>query len=57
MSKIEMIILSVITAFYWMTAFVLKPAPKQAYFGKRTWILALLATIAIVYWYMNGMKF
>lgn len=62
MSKIEMIIfavlavLSVATAFDWV-AFVLKPAPKVAYFKKRTWILGLLATMALVYWYMNGMKF
>lgn len=62
MNKIEMIIFAVLavlsatTAFDWI-AFVLKPAPKTAYFKKRTWLLGLLSTMALVYWYINGMKF
>jgi hypothetical protein len=62
MSKTEIIIfailavISAMTAFDWIT-FVVKSAPKQAYFTKRIWLLGILTTIALVYWYMNGMKF
>ena len=49
-------VISAVTAFDFV-AFILKPAPKVAYFKKRTWLLGLLTTIALVYWYMNGKHF
>jgi len=62
MDKIGLIIFAALFTFVTAVAFdfvvfVLKSAPKQAYFSRRLWKLALLAAIALVYWYMNGMKF
>lgn len=62
MNKYEIIIFAILSVISAMTAFdwvvyVLRPAPKMAYFRKRTWLLGILTTMALVYWYMNGMKF
>lgn len=60
--KIEIIILAILIVLSAITGFdfivyVLKSAPKSSYFTKRMWIFGFLSTIALVYWYLNGMKF
>ncbi len=37
--------------------FTIKSGAKSSYFSKLTWRIGFLATMALVYWYMNGMKF
>lgn len=63
MNKIELIIfavlavvISALVAFDFIT-YVLKSSPKSSYLTKRMWSLGLLTTMALVYWYMNGMRF
>ncbi len=62
MTKLELItfaICSVITAATGLDfiVYVLKNAPKISYFSKLTWRIGLITTIALVYWYMNNMRF
>lgn len=62
MNKIELIIFSVLSVISALVAFdfiayVLKSSPKSSYLTKRMWSLGLLTTMALVYWYMNGMRF
>lgn len=62
MSKIELItfsilaVISVITAFDFIT-YVLKSPPKSSYLTKRFWTFGTICTMALVYWFMNGMRF
>ncbi len=37
--------------------FNIKSGARTAYFSKVTWRIGFLTTIALVYWYMNGMRF
>ncbi len=37
--------------------YVIKSAPKTSYFSKRTWYVGLFALMALVFWYINEMKF
>lgn len=62
MNKIELIIFAIVSVISIMTIFdfivyVLKSAPKRAYFNKLHWVIGLITTMALVYWYMNGMRF
>ena len=62
MNKIELIVFSIIAVIATAVSFdfviyILKSAPKSAYFYKRTWAIGFLCIIALVYWYLNGMKF
>ena len=62
MDKIELIIFAVLFVISALVAFdfityVLKSSPKLSYLTKRMWLLGLLTTMALVYWYMNGKRF
>ncbi len=62
MTKLELItfaicsVVTTVTGFDFIV-FVLKSAPKTSYFSKLTWRIGLLTTVALVYWYMNNMRF
>jgi len=51
-----LVVISAVTIFDW-TVYVIKNAPKAAQLPKYMWSIGLLSLIALVYWYMNGMKF
>jgi hypothetical protein len=62
MNKIELIIFAVLSVISALVAFdfityVLKSSPKSSYLTKIMWLLGLLTTMALVYWYMNGKRF
>ena len=62
MNKIELIAFSILAVISAMTAFdfityVLKTAPKSSYLTKRVWSFGTICIMALVYWYMNGMRF
>jgi len=62
MNKLELIIFSILAVISALVAFdfivyIFKSAPKLSYFSKRMWKIGLASSMALVYWYMNGMKF
>jgi len=62
MNKIETIVFALISVFTTAVAFdfivfVLKSGAKASYFSKLSWRIGLLTASALVYWYINGMKF
>lgn len=62
MNKIELIAFSILAVISAMTAFdfvtyVLKPSPKSSYLTKRFLSFGTICIMALVYWYMNGMRF
>jgi len=62
MGVIETIIFSIIFVTTFLVGFDfanfnLKIGARQAYFTKGVWRIGFICAIALVYWYMNGMKF
>jgi hypothetical protein len=62
MNKIELIAFSILAVISAMTAFdfityVLKHSPKSSSLTKRFWSFGTICIMALVYWYMNGMRF
>lgn len=62
MQKFELIIFAIVAVISAATSFdfvifILKSAPKSSYFSKNKWILGMLCTMIVVYWFLNGYKF
>lgn len=62
MNKFELIIFSILAVISALVAFdfivyIFKSAPKSSYLTKKMWKIGLVSAMALVYWYMNGMKF
>lgn len=62
MNKFEMIIFALtavwsIAIVFDFTVYLLKTGAKQSYFSKISWRIGFLTLSALVYWYINGMKF